>query len=215
MFARSPPTVKLEVSLAQSGSGHVTETSTRSLRHSVLRVERHRAEHVDDVVSRDDLPIEVVRWPAESTRRDALAKAGVPRILLVAPDAGVPEVLGVEEDWVRLPADVSDIRARADRVQQLSGHLAGARPFVDPRRVLHRGTLAVQLTPIEASIVTSLLAHAGTVVEHIDLERDVWTSTSPSREALDAAIYRLRRRLTSVGMSITTIRGRGFALILR
>ena len=63
--------------------------------------------------------------------------------------------------------------------------------------------------------MTSLLAHAGTVVEHIDLERDVWTSTSPSREALDAAIYRLRRRLTRVGTSITTIRGRGFALVLR
>ena len=115
---------------------------------------------------------------------------------------------------MRLPADEAEIRARVARVRLLTTHRAGTQPFVDDHRMLHRGGMAVQLTPIEASIVTSLLASPGDVVDHVDLERKAWISAAPSRDALDAAIYRLRRRLAGVGLYVRTVRGRGFTLIV-
>src|SRR5260221_101995 len=71
----------------------------------------------------DDLAVELVHWPRERQRREALAKAGVPRVLLVADGEVPPTRIGVGEDWIRVPADERDLFVRARRV---SRHMAEA-----------------------------------------------------------------------------------------
>ena len=54
-----------------------------------------------------------VNWPEEADRRLRLARAGVPRLLVVAPDHPVPEPLDLDEDWVRIPVHAEEIRLRS------------------------------------------------------------------------------------------------------
>ena len=57
-----------------------------------------------------------VRWPEEADRRLCLARAGVPRLLLVAPDHAVPEPLDLDEDWVRVPVANEEVLLRASNL---------------------------------------------------------------------------------------------------
>ena len=73
-----------------------------------------------------------VSWPEEAPRLADLRDQGLPRLLLVAPDAEPPVVHDELEDWVRLPADTRDVDARAARLASLfttavrrSRHVAG------------------------------------------------------------------------------------------
>jgi two-component system, OmpR family, response regulator TctD len=158
------------------------------------------------------LPVEFVLWPAELERRDVLARAAVPRLLLVAPDAVPPDVIGVDEDWVRLPATASDVLARATQLLRFDALLRTDEPYIDDHRVLHRAGVTVPLTIADASIMSLLLRNAGTIVHHADLESEVWNGAAPSRDAIDAAIYRLRRRVCRLSLCIRSVRGQGFVL---
>jgi hypothetical protein len=55
-----------------------------------------------DLESLEDLAehagVELVTWPADEHRRQSLARAGVPRLLLVSPEADAPTGLGLDED---------------------------------------------------------------------------------------------------------------------
>jgi DNA-binding response OmpR family regulator len=161
--------------------------------------------------SLEGLPVELLEWPGEAARREVLARAGVPRVLLIPADATPPQTLGVDEDWVRLPAAESDIVARATQLLCKEG-VRSDTPYVDAHRVLHRAGATVTLTAAEAAIMNLLLRNAGIVVSRTDLEREVWTDTAPSRDAIDAAIYRLRRRLSGLSLCIRSARSQGFLL---
>ena len=136
----------------------------------------------------------------------------MPRLLLVAADASAPEVVGVDEDWIRLPAADSDVVARATQLLRFDANLRGDEPHIDGSRVLHRAGLTITLTAGEAAIMSLLMRHMGQVVSHAELETEVWDGEAPSRDAIDAAIYRLRRRLAGLSMCIRSVRGRGFVL---
>jgi len=72
----------------------------------------------------DDL-VAHVAWPAGADRRRALADAGVPRLLFIAPGHAAPPPLDLYEDWVRVPASPEEVALRAanlsHRVQQREG----------------------------------------------------------------------------------------------
>jgi two-component system, OmpR family, response regulator len=159
------------------------------------------------------LPVELLDWPAEAARRQVLARAGVPRVLLIAPDAMPPQSLGVDEDWVRLPAAESDVVARATQLLCNEG-IRSDTPYVDVHRVLHRAGATVTLPSSEATIMSLLLRNAGVIVSRSDLEHAVWKDAAPSRDAIDAVIYRLRRRLAGLSLCIRSARGQGFVLYL-
>lgn len=161
----------------------------------------------------DTYGVELVRWPADEAVRQRLARAGVPRLLLVEAGTDPPADHASDEDWVRLPADRGDVRARARRLSQAMAGRSRHEAWVDPNRILHRGDDVVALSSAETAVVTLLLAHPGTVVDRHELESRVWPeSEPPSERALDAVVYRLRRRLVGLGMHIRVIRARGFVL---
>ncbi len=159
------------------------------------------------------VPVEFVAWPADGPRRAALARAAIPRVLLVAADAQVPE-LAVDEDWIRLPATEADALARATQLLRLGSQLQADVPFVDDQRVLHRAGATVVLTSAEAAILSTLLADVGRVVSHEALAAGAWHGAAPTRDAMDAAIYRLRRRVDRLHVHIAAVRGRGYLLTL-
>lgn len=153
-----------------------------------------------------------MHWPQESERRDRLAAAEVPRVLLVDATARVPEPVDCLEDWVRLPADDADIGIRAEAVARRAMLHADPVPHLDDDGVLRHGARWTPLPPLETRLTRALLDRFGAVVSRDALSRAGWPEGSPGRNALDVHVLRLRRRLSAVGLAIRTVRSRGYLL---
>jgi DNA-binding winged helix-turn-helix (wHTH) protein len=89
-------------------------------------------------------------------------------------------------------------------------------PLLDDDGVLRVGSRWVALPPVEARLVTALLARPDAVVSRDRLLDAGWPtgtpSASPNGQILDGRIKLLRRRLAEVGLEIHTVRGVGFVL---
>jgi DNA-binding response OmpR family regulator len=154
--------------------------------------------------------VAVLRWPDEEARRLELRRHRRARLLLVATGAPAPVVTDCLEDWVRLPADGADLRARLDGLALRAGHRRD--PWLDGDGLLRAGERWVALPPIEARLAATLLARLGAVVSREALLRAGWPDGGPNRNVLDVHILRLRRRVAQVGLSVRTVRSRGYLL---
>ncbi|MET0276173.1 MAG: hypothetical protein ABW073_01025 [Acidimicrobiia bacterium] len=63
--------------------------------------------------------VELVAWP-DDPRLTALRAAGVPCLVLVAPDDRAPVLDGDLEDWVRVPVDDRELEVRCRRLARLA-----------------------------------------------------------------------------------------------
>jgi DNA-binding response OmpR family regulator len=159
------------------------------------------------------LGVELVGWPEQATLRSALARAGVPRLLLIKPPGGPPDPLGLGEDWVRLPADDDVVIYKAEGLLARMAEYATVAPTIGADRVLRRAGASVALSPSEAKIIGRLLDHSGTVVSRDELELLLWPEgTAPGQRSLDYVVQRLRRRIADLDICINTSRGRGFVI---
>jgi DNA-binding response OmpR family regulator len=159
------------------------------------------------------MDVTLVRWPAELGRRERLAADGLPRLLLVEGGETLPVVEDVIEDWIRVPADESDIRARVATLQaRYESMVNGVAPVLDDDGVLRVDAAWVALPPVEARLTTALLDRFGMVVSREMLANSGWPDGAPGRNALDVHVLRLRRRLAPLGLVIKTVRSRGYLL---
>jgi hypothetical protein len=71
-----------------------------------------------DLAATPDPAITCVLWPSDADRRADLARAGVPRLLLVEPGQIPPDEWARDEDWVRVPATVEEVTLRADTLRR-------------------------------------------------------------------------------------------------
>jgi len=160
------------------------------------------------------MDVVLVRWPVEQERREALAADSQARLLLVegSTDAPIPDDL--LEDWIRVPADESDVQARVEGLRQRAAALtAGDRvPELDPDGLLRLDGQWVSLPPVEARLMSALLERMGAVVSREQLAKSGWPRGAPGRNALDVHMLRLRRRIAPVGLAIKTVRSRGYLL---
>lgn len=156
------------------------------------------------------MDVRLVRWPAARAQLDELRAAGVPRLVVVDGDVAPPPPPDEFEDWVRLPADQSDVRVRVDTLAERAR--TRAFPQLSPEGVLYFSGASVPLSPVESRLIEALLGRLGAVVSRADLMDAVWPDERPPRNALDVHISRLRRRLPEAGLAITTVRGRGYLL---
>src|SRR6478752_5307293 len=62
----------------------------------------------------------VLSWPADRAEAERLADMDVPKLLLLDPSADPPTGDDPLTEWVRLPADDRDVRARLDLLRQRS-----------------------------------------------------------------------------------------------
>jgi DNA-binding response OmpR family regulator len=167
----------------------------------------------DELDSLVDGPVELLSWPRDAARRSTLARLGVPRVLLVEPDAEPPVEIGLDEDWIRLPADDRDVRARIAHLARFASRLDDDQPFIDAHHILHRAGATLPLSGTEAAVLQMLLDRRGSVVAVDELRREAWHGQQPpTRDAVDALIYRLRRRLSGWNLVIRSVRNRGFVI---
>ena len=158
------------------------------------------------------MDVVLVRWPSEMVRRQRLADAGTPRLLLLDDGNEPPDVVDCLEDWIRVPASEADVRARIAALGLRSTQHAGPEPQLDRDGVLRVGTEWVPLPPVEARLTEALLSRMNAVVSREVLARAGWPDGAPGRNALDVHVLRLRRRLATVGLAIRTVRSRGYLL---
>jgi DNA-binding response OmpR family regulator len=158
------------------------------------------------------MDVVLVRWPLEDARRRALQDADAPRLLLVEQGVAPPIVVDCVEDWVRLPASEDDIKARVETLRQRCAAHAASGPDIDAYGVVRHNGGWVSLPPVEARLASAFVERFTAVVSREALARAGWPDSAPGRNALDVHVLRLRRRLAPVGLSIRTVRARGYLL---
>lgn len=72
------------------------------------------------VVDCGGMDVALVPWPDEESVLGELARAGRPRVLMVAASVTPPDVRDPLEDWVRVPVDHGDVEVRARRVARIA-----------------------------------------------------------------------------------------------
>lgn len=153
----------------------------------------------------------LIRWPEEEARLEGVRATGVPRLLLVGQSLAAPASIDPLEDWIRLPAAEDDLRARVATLAARAGQAVTV-PAVDSDGLLrHRGRW-VTLSPVERALAAALVDRFGAVVGRDTLVRRAWPGGSPTRNALDVHMLRLRRRISSLGLEVRTVRARGYLL---
>lgn len=158
------------------------------------------------------MDIELIQWPSQRERRKMVAEQQRPRLLLVATDAEPPRSTDLLEDWVRLPSSDRDVRARVrDLQQRIAAHQLAA-PTIDHNGVLRHARKSVALSNVQARLAGTLLANMDRVVSRRELIETGWDAAPTERNTLDVHMTRLRRRVSEVGLSIRTVRARGFIL---
>jgi DNA-binding response OmpR family regulator len=156
--------------------------------------------------------VELVRWPAERTRLDRLRTAGTARLVLVERDSAPPIPVDELEDWIRVPASEADLRTRLAVLEQRADAGLTSRPVLDRDGLLRYAGRWVSLPPVEHRLTAALIERFGAVVARDALSRAGWPDGSPSRNALDVHVVRLRRRVRPIGLTIRTVRSRGYLL---
>jgi hypothetical protein len=153
----------------------------------------------------------LLRWPEEEARLERVRAAGAPRLLLVGGDLAPPPSSDPLEDWIRLPAADDDLRARVATLSARADHALVA-PTVDADGLLRYRDRWVTLSPVERALAAALVDRFGAVVGRDTLVRRAWPGGSPTRNALDVHMLRLRRRIASLGLEVRTVRARGYLL---
>jgi DNA-binding response OmpR family regulator len=135
---------------------------------------------------------------------------GLPRLLLVEPDAPAPCSACCVQDWVRLPAGEADITGRL-RTLEIRAARHSPAPTLDPDgRLAYRGQalyLSVQLERVARILVD----HFDTVVSPDVLRDDGWPAGMHPK-AVHGAVSRLRRQVAPIGLAISRIRDVGYVM---
>jgi DNA-binding response OmpR family regulator len=157
------------------------------------------------------MDVVLVRWPEEDVRLRELRDTGSPRLLLLNGESEPPESADCLEDWIRLPADDRDVRARIARLASRSETQQPA-PQVDGDGLLRYRGRWVALSPVESALAITLVDRFGAVVGRDTLARRAWPEGTPTRNALDVHMLRLRRRIAPLGVEVRTVRSRGYLM---
>jgi DNA-binding response OmpR family regulator len=156
------------------------------------------------------MDVTLIRWPDELVRLASLRNEGAPRLLLVQADADPPSTVDELEDWIRIPAEDRDVRARASTLSARAA--ARLRPLVADDGLLRYKDQWIALSPVESAMARPLVDRFGAVVTRELVSRTAWPAGPPTRNALDVHMLRLRRRAELVGLEVRTVRARGYLL---
>lgn len=158
------------------------------------------------------MDVALIRWPAGETRRVELAGLHVARLLLVEPGAEPPVCSDALEDWVRLPNSSADTRARVRSLLARAEALGQARPELDDGGMLEYRSAQVHLSPLQAELIGPLIERFNAVIARDEIGRAAWPDGGPTDNTLDVSMTRLRRQVRLIGLSIRTVRSRGYML---
>ena len=152
----------------------------------------------------------VLRWPEQAHDAERLDALGVPRLLLVDPDAAPPQTSSCLQDWIRLPAEDADVRARLE-ILSLRPSWHPALPRIDDVGQLSYRGHTLFLSPLDERLARVLVEHFGDLVPEASLLDHGWPSGT-SVQAVRMQVSRMRRRIAPLGLSITRARGNGYVM---
>lgn len=84
--------------------------------------------------------------------------------------------------------------------------------WIDEDGLLHNGSAWVALPDVEWRLMSLFVARKGQLVRREDLAAAGWPERSATAGSLNVHIRRIRRRVRPLGLTITTVRGRGYVL---
>jgi two-component system, OmpR family, response regulator len=151
----------------------------------------------------------ILKWPDEQTEVDRLRRLGLPHLLLVEPGADPPEADDFLADWVLLPSDERDLRARLARLRRRADRFE--RPRIDDSgRLLFRDRW-VPLAPTEERLAHPFVDQYGRLVRDEELIQRAYPAPPPPT-SFRVQLSRLRRRIRPLGLTIRTMSNRGHVL---
>jgi DNA-binding winged helix-turn-helix (wHTH) protein len=109
------------------------------------------------------------------------------------------------------PKNAEELRNLVERVAPQSPVDAPA-PRIDPDGILRfRGHL-VALSPTEERLARALVDAPGSVVSRSQLLSDTWKGKAVRIASLRTGVTRLRRRIAPLGLTVRSVRGRGYVV---
>jgi len=146
----------------------------------------------------------------------------LPIIVITARDTIEDKIEGLDlgaNDYITKPFDFRelDARIRASLRKDTFGNkmeiLHGPIRFVINSREVFINDVAAELTPREVAVLELLLQKAGRMVRKRQMIEHVSTwDEEPSDNAIEIVVHRLRRKVESSGITISTVRGFGYML---
>jgi hypothetical protein len=85
--------------------------------------------------------------------------------------------------------------------------------WIDDGGLLHHGRGWVALPDIEWRLMELLVARIGQLVRREELTTAGWPDGNSGTSALNVRMTKVRKRLLPLGLTIKTVRGRGYVLI--
>jgi hypothetical protein len=154
--------------------------------------------------------VAVLYWPAEAEEAERLDSRGIPHLLLVDPGATPPASGSCLQEWLRLPADDLELRARlANLAKRAASHPRP--PAIDGfGHLTHRGG-SLFLSPIDQRLVQALVENFGGIVAESELIKTVWPDGAKN-QVLRVHVSRLRQRLKPLGLTIKCARNTGYVM---
>jgi hypothetical protein len=152
----------------------------------------------------------VVRWPEQRPDAERLARVDRPHLLLVEPGVPPPELESCLADWIRLPADDADVRARLAALGARANKHPGV-PVVDDFGEFSYAGQRVFLSPTDQRLADVLVASFDRAVPEPELFARLWDGEGETSK-VRVHVSRLRKRIEPLGLEITSIRGMGYRL---
>lgn len=134
-----------------------------------------------------------------------------PTLYLVAEGAEPPPSAELA-DWVREPAQATEVYARADNLLARAQRLGPVSLSLDPDGVLYVDDEIVVLSLIEAEIMRLLVGRLAQVVTREEVLRSVWPDRPDDAHLVHRHVAALRRRLEDLPLRLHVIRGQGLLL---
>jgi hypothetical protein len=148
----------------------------------------------------------LVRWPEEGTDGLMLAGRGTAVLYLVDAGGDPPVPTTCLEDWIRIPGDERDLRARVASLE-LRSLIHQGPPRIDETGHLHYLGRVATLADEEAQVASVLVSHFGQVVP----DRELGGGRSQGRP-LTSRVSGLRGRVRELGLDVRRVRRRGYVL---
>lgn len=182
---------------------------------------------LEDVVEsfRPDIAILDVILPGRSgfdLARVLRDKSDLPILFLTAKDAVSSRLAGFSvgaDDYVIKPVAVEELLARLRVLLRRSGRLeaevleVGDLILDEPARLVRRGDVTIELTPIEFQLLAFLMRNRGVVLSRLQIMSQVWGYEEHDPNLVPVHMGNLRRKLEAAGPRlIHTVRGHGYVL---